>query len=118
MPYFVIKSRVSILGMGRVVPVETTADVGPWSVGVTGSRKLPNLDAQKLKKVLCQNSHRGGWGEGEGWRDGSAIRALAALPEVLSSIPSNTHLVHDCLQWDLMPSSGRQVYSRQSTRLC
>jgi hypothetical protein len=30
------------------------------------------------------------------------LRALSALPEVLSSIPSN----HMVLKWDLMPSSG------------
>jgi hypothetical protein len=33
------------------------------------------------------------------------LRALAALPEVLSSIPSNM-VAHNHLQWDLMPSSG------------
>jgi hypothetical protein len=33
------------------------------------------------------------------------LRALAALPEVLSSIPSNHMVAHNHLQWDLMPSS-------------
>jgi hypothetical protein len=34
------------------------------------------------------------------------LQALAALPEVLSSIPSNHMVAHNYLQWDLMPSSG------------
>lgn len=34
------------------------------------------------------------------------LRALAALPEALSSIPSNHMVAHDHLQWNLMPSSG------------
>ena len=34
------------------------------------------------------------------------FRALIALPEVLSFIPSNHRVAHNHLQWDLMPSSG------------
>jgi hypothetical protein len=34
------------------------------------------------------------------------LRALTALPEVLSSIPSNHMVAHNPLQWGLMPSSG------------
>jgi hypothetical protein len=34
------------------------------------------------------------------------LRALAPLPEVLSSIPSNHMGAHNHLQWDPMPSSG------------
>jgi hypothetical protein len=34
------------------------------------------------------------------------LRALTALPKVLSSIPSNHMVAHNHLQWDLMPSSG------------
>jgi hypothetical protein len=34
------------------------------------------------------------------------LRALTALPEVLSSIPSNHMVAHNHLQWDLMPYSG------------
>jgi hypothetical protein len=34
------------------------------------------------------------------------LKALTALPEVPSSIPSNHMVAHDHLQWDLMPSSG------------
>jgi hypothetical protein len=34
------------------------------------------------------------------------LRALAALPGVLSSIPSNHMVAQNHLQWDLMPSSG------------
>jgi hypothetical protein len=34
------------------------------------------------------------------------FRALAALPEVLSSIPSNHIVAHNHLQWDPMLSSG------------
>jgi hypothetical protein len=33
----------------------------------------------------------------EGWRDDSAVRALAALSEVLSSNPSNNMVVHNHL---------------------
>jgi hypothetical protein len=32
--------------------------------------------------------------------------SLAALPEVLSSIPSNHMVAHNHLQWDQLPSSG------------
>ena len=32
--------------------------------------------------------------------------ALTALPEVLSSIPSNHTMAHNHLSWDPMPSSG------------
>jgi hypothetical protein len=34
------------------------------------------------------------------------LKALIALPEVLSSIPSNHMVAHSHLQWGLMPSSG------------
>jgi hypothetical protein len=34
------------------------------------------------------------------------LRALIALPEVLSSIPSNHRVPPNHLQWDPMPSSG------------
>ena len=34
------------------------------------------------------------------------LRALTALPEVLSSIPSNHMEAHNHLKWDLMSSSG------------
>ena len=34
------------------------------------------------------------------------LRALAALPEVLNSIPSNHMVAHNHLQWDWMSSSG------------
>ena len=33
------------------------------------------------------------------------LRALAVLPEVLSSIPSNHMVAHNHLYWDPMPSS-------------
>jgi hypothetical protein len=42
----------------------------------------------------------------EGWRDGSEVRALTTLPEVLSSVPSNysnsykgNHLIEASLQF-------------------
>jgi hypothetical protein len=34
------------------------------------------------------------------------LKALSALPQVLSSIPSNHMMAHNHLQWDLMTSSG------------
>ena len=34
------------------------------------------------------------------------LRALASLPEVLSSIPSTHMVTYHHLQWGLMPSSG------------
>jgi hypothetical protein len=34
------------------------------------------------------------------------LRALATLPEVLSSVPSKLVVAYNHLQWDLMPSSG------------
>jgi hypothetical protein len=35
--------------------------------------------------------------ETRGWRDGSQVRALTALPEILSSIPSNHMVAHNHL---------------------
>jgi len=43
------------------------------------------------------------------------LRALTALPEVLSSIPSNHMVAHNYLEWDLMPSSG--VSEQQCTHV-
>jgi hypothetical protein len=37
------------------------------------------------------------------------LRALFALPEVLSSIPSNLMVAHNHLKWGPMPSSAMQV---------
>jgi hypothetical protein len=34
------------------------------------------------------------------------LRALTALPEVLSSVPSNHMVAHNHLKWDVMASSG------------
>jgi hypothetical protein len=34
------------------------------------------------------------------------LRAMTALPEVLSSVPSNHMVAHNHVQWDPMPSSG------------
>ena len=38
------------------------------------------------------------------------LRAMSALPEVLSSVPSNHMVDHNHLYWDGMPSSGMEVY--------
>ncbi|EGW10066.1 hypothetical protein I79_022624 [Cricetulus griseus] len=38
------------------------------------------------------------------------LRALTALPEVLSSVPSNHMMTHNHLLSDLIPSSGVQIY--------
>jgi hypothetical protein len=40
------------------------------------------------------------------------LKALAAPPEVLSSIPSNYMVAYNPLQWDLIPSSGLQMYEQ------
>jgi hypothetical protein len=47
------------------------------------------------------------------------LRAPIALPEVLSSIPSNHMVAHSHLSWDLMPSSGvsEDSYSVLSLRV-
>jgi hypothetical protein len=45
------------------------------------------------------------------------LRALTALPEVPSSIPSNHMVAHSHLKWDLMPSSGVSDDS-YSTAVC
>ena len=37
------------------------------------------------------------------------LTALTALPEVLSSIPSNHMVAHNHLQWDLMLSSDVSI---------
>jgi hypothetical protein len=41
---------------------------------------------------------------------GQMLRALTALLEVLSSIPSNHMMAHNHLQRDLAPSSNLQAY--------
>ena len=46
------------------------------------------------------NSRKSHMGAGE---MAQRLRALAALPEVLSSIPSNHIVAHNHLQWGLMP---------------
>ena len=38
------------------------------------------------------------------------LKALAAIPEVLSSIPSNHRVAHNPLWWNPMPSSIMQAY--------
>lgn len=38
------------------------------------------------------------------------VNALAALPEVQSSIASNHMVAHNHLKWDLVPSPGMKVY--------
>jgi hypothetical protein len=38
------------------------------------------------------------------------LRTLTALPEVLSSVPSNHTVAHNHLKWDQMPSSGVLEY--------
>lgn len=38
------------------------------------------------------------------------LRELSALPEGLSSVPSNHMMTYHVLSWDLMPSSGMQVH--------
>jgi hypothetical protein len=42
------------------------------------------------------------------------LRALATLPEVLNSIPSNHMVAHNHLLEDLMTSSSGQIYMQQS----
>jgi hypothetical protein len=69
---------------------------------------------RKLVTECLQSERRGQTGSGaelsnieEGAEEmAQRLRALTALPEVLSSIPSNHVLVHNHLSWDLMPSSG------------
>jgi hypothetical protein len=38
----------------------------------------------------------------KGWRDTPWLRALAALPEVLSSVPSNHMVSQNHIEWNLM----------------
>jgi hypothetical protein len=45
------------------------------------------------------------------------VRALTALPEVLSSNPSNHMVALNHLQWDLMPSSGVSEDSYKCTNI-
>jgi hypothetical protein len=41
------------------------------------------------------------------------LRALATLPEILSSIPSNHMVAYDLLLLDLVPSFGLQAYRQK-----
>ena len=44
------------------------------------------------------------------------LKALASLPEVLSSFPSNHMVAHNHLQWNPMPSSTDIHADREHTR--
>jgi hypothetical protein len=46
------------------------------------------------------------------------LRAPTALPEVLSSIPSNHMMAHNNLQWGLVPSSGVSEESNDGVLTC
>jgi hypothetical protein len=52
---------------------------------------------------VCLNWIKHAHGAGE---MAQRLRALTALPEVLSSVPSNHMVAHKHLLWDPMPSSG------------
>jgi hypothetical protein len=58
-------------------------------------------DSQEYTEKLLKKKKKTGAGE-----MAQQLRALAVLPEVLSSIPSNHMVAHNHLQWDLIPSSG------------
>jgi hypothetical protein len=45
------------------------------------------------------------------------LRALTVLPEVLSSVPSNHMVLHNHLQWDLLPTSSVSE-DRDSVLIC
>jgi hypothetical protein len=53
------------------------------------------------------------WAREIAWR----LRALAALPEVLSSIPRNHMVAHNHLYCDLMPSPGVSEVQQQCTHI-
>jgi hypothetical protein len=55
----------------------------PWSIWIPGQ---PNI----YRKILSKNKQTNK--QNKGWRDGSAVKNMDFLPEVLSSIPS-THMV-------------------------
>ena len=60
-----------------------------WSlISVTQCYKVGWLGHLRDKKTEVKNG---------GWRDDSVVKTLTALPEVLSSIPSNHMLVHNYL---------------------
>ena len=42
-----------------------------------------------------------------------SLRALAALPEAVSSVPGNHKVAHNHLLGDLMPSSGVQAHIQE-----
>jgi len=60
------------------------------------------LTKKKIKIELLKNI----FGAGEIAGESQWLRALTALPKVLSSIPSNHMVTHNHLSWALMPSSG------------
>jgi hypothetical protein len=76
--------------------------------GVLSSRSAWSTEfqySQGYREALSRkNQHhpkKGGPGE-----MAQRIRTLTALPEVLSSIPSNHMMAHNHLQWGLIPFSG------------
>jgi hypothetical protein len=48
----------------------------------------------------------------------SGLRALTALPEVLSSIPTNHMVAHNHLLWDPVPSFGVSIDSYSVLTSC
>ena len=66
-----------------------------WSLGYS--------QALWEKRVTWSKRKNGRWRAGE---MGQWVRALTALPKVLSSNSSNHIVAHNHLWWDLMPSSG------------
>jgi hypothetical protein len=63
--------------------------------------RVSSRKAKAIQRNLLFKKKRGGVGE-----MAQQLRALTALPEVLSSIPSNHMVAHSHLYWDLLPSSG------------
>ena len=48
--------------------------------------------------------------ENWGWRDGPVVKSTACSSRCPKSILSNYMVAHNHLYWDLVPSSGMQVY--------
>jgi hypothetical protein len=70
----------------------------------------PSLGASSNARNICMvpwsRELSMGWGAGAKYGMAPWLRALTALPEVLSSIPSNHMVSHNHLLWDPVPSSG------------
>jgi hypothetical protein len=77
-----------------------SSDFLPWGGGGIDKSIVRKFRATRVLQVNILKT------EPQAREMAQRLKALTALPQVLSSIPSNHTVAHNHLKWDLMPSSG------------